>query len=391
MSAETQESVWACFSASMLRTKCISAKEKMEMLRSPVAGPFKGKDITALAGKLKHVALNTPLRFSTEAMRPQSKNNYRFGNLSHHSFFSRHNPHPHRVTHIQGLNGVPICMVNDGWSVLTPLSPHPMIKGQLSTTILGVPGAQMPIGDPHSNLVPRLTVGSLSDAWREELRELAAKVSASSSTEMEHKEVAEEPRRATQYSAETGRLIPPSSRATARHTPQQLCRNNAKNKDKDAALSFQDQELVILELLCQILQTDSLSAIQQWLLTAGQRGEENLEPQLGAWARGIDTHFYSQKKDLVMRMLQTATANLIEPQSLSTSMEQRLQSQMSQTAVGLSSRGQHLGRNPPARLSQSQKQEPIPAEDKPVHMGTAEVLQFHLSQDGKQNQPDPRN
>lgn len=58
-----------------------------------------------------------------------------------------------------GLNGVPICMVNDGWSVLTPLSPHPMIKGQLSTTILGVPGAHMPIGDPHSNLVPRLTVG----------------------------------------------------------------------------------------------------------------------------------------------------------------------------------------------------------------------------------------
>uniref|UniRef100_A0A8C0HE09 Thymus, brain and testes associated n=1 Tax=Chelonoidis abingdonii TaxID=106734 RepID=A0A8C0HE09_CHEAB len=279
------------------RTKCISAKEKMETLRSPVAGPVKGKDITALAGKLKHVALNTPLRFNTEAKRPQSKNNSRFGNLSHHSFFSRHNPHPHRVTHIQGLNGVPICMVNDGWSMLTPLSPHPMIKGQLSTTVLGVPGAQMPIGDPHSNLVPRLT--------------------------------AEEPWRATQYSAETGRLIPPSSRATVRHTPQQLCRNNAKNKGKDAALSFQDQELVILELLCQILQTDSLSAIQQWLLTAGQR-----------------------EKDLVMRMLQTATANLQpEPKSLSTSLEQRLQSQMSQAAVGLSSRGQHLGRNHPVRFS----------------------------------------
>ncbi|XP_030425840.1 protein TBATA isoform X3 [Gopherus evgoodei] len=322
-----------------LETKCISAKEKMEMLRSPVAGPVKGKDITALAGKLKHVALNMPLRFSTEATRPQSKNNSRFGNLSHHSFFSRHNPHPHRVTHIQGLNGVPICIVNDGWSVLTPLSPHPMIKG------------------------------SLSDAWREELRELAARVSASSSTEMEQKEVAEEPRRATQYSAETGRLIPPSSRATVRHTPQQLCRNNAKNKGKDAALSFQDQELVILELLCQILQTDSLSAIQQWLLTAGQR-----------------------EKDLVMRMLQTATANLQpEPKSLSTNLEQRLQSQMSQTAVGLSSRGQHLGRNHPVRLSQSQKQEPIPEEDKPVHMGTAEVLQFHLFRDGKQNQPDPPN
>ncbi|XP_067409054.1 protein TBATA isoform X1 [Emydura macquarii macquarii] len=352
-----------------LETKSSSAKEKMETLRSPVADPFKGKDITELAGKLKHVALNTPLRFSMEALRPQSKNNSRFGNLSHHSFFSRHNPHPHRVTHIQGLNGVPICMVNDGWSVLTPLSPHPMIKGQLSTTILGVPGAHMPIGDPHSNLVPRLTVGSLSDAWREELKELAARVSASFSTEMAQKEVREEPQRATQYSAETGRLIPPSSRATTRHTSQQLCRNNTKNKDKDAALSFQDQELVILELLCQILQTDSLSAIQQWLLTAGPR-----------------------EKDLVMKMLQTATANLrLEPQSLSTSTEQRFQSQTFQTTIGLSSRRQSLGWNHPIRLSQRQKQEPIPEEDKPVHMGTAEVLQFHLSQDEKQNQPDPPN
>nr|XP_025035821.1 protein TBATA isoform X1 [Pelodiscus sinensis] len=366
--------------------QCTSAKEKMEMLRSPVAGPFKGKDITAFAGKLTHAALNMPLQFSMEAMRPQSKNNSRFGNLSHHSFFSRHNPHPHRVTHLQGLNGAPICMVNDGWSVLTPLSPHPMIKGQLSTTVLGVPGAQLPIGDPHSNLIPRLTVGLLSDAWREELRELTARVSAlaSSSTEMEQKEQVEEPRRTTQYSAETGRLIPPSSRTTTRHSSHQLCRNNAKNKGKDAALSLPDQELVILELLCQILQTDSLSAIQQWLLTAGQRGEENLEPQQGAWARGIDTHFYSQKKDLVMKMLQTATANLKpEPQSSGISMEQRLQSQMSQTAVSLSCRGQLLGRNHPIRLSQRQKQEPIPEEDKPVHMGTAEVLQFPLPQDGK--------
>ncbi|XP_067409055.1 protein TBATA isoform X2 [Emydura macquarii macquarii] len=295
-----------------LETKSSSAKEKMETLRSPVADPFKGKDITELAGKLKHVALNTPLRFSMEALRPQSKNNSRFGNLSHHSFFSRHNPHPHRVTHIQG---------------------------------------------------------SLSDAWREELKELAARVSASFSTEMAQKEVREEPQRATQYSAETGRLIPPSSRATTRHTSQQLCRNNTKNKDKDAALSFQDQELVILELLCQILQTDSLSAIQQWLLTAGPR-----------------------EKDLVMKMLQTATANLrLEPQSLSTSTEQRFQSQTFQTTIGLSSRRQSLGWNHPIRLSQRQKQEPIPEEDKPVHMGTAEVLQFHLSQDEKQNQPDPPN
>lgn len=31
---------------------------------------------------------------------------YRFGRLSHHSFFSRHHPHPQHVAHIQGRTGV---------------------------------------------------------------------------------------------------------------------------------------------------------------------------------------------------------------------------------------------------------------------------------------------
>ncbi|XP_019363360.1 PREDICTED: protein TBATA [Gavialis gangeticus] len=353
-----------------LDTKRTSAPKKTEMSKSQVVAPFRGIDITGVSGKLEHVALNTPLRFSVEALRPQSKSTSRFGSFSHHSFFSRHNPHPHRVTHIQGLNGVPICMVNDGWSRLTPLPSHPMIKGQLSTTILGVPGIQLPIGDPHSNLVPRLAIGSLSEAWREELKELAARVSAASCKEMEKKEViskTEELRRATQYSAETGRLIPPPSRANTHHSFHQMRCSNAKNKGKEAVLSFQDQELVILELLCQILQTDSLMAIQQWLLTAGQR-----------------------EKDLVMGMLQTATANLqLEPQSLTTNTEERPQTQISQTTAGVPSRGHHVGRSSSTRFSQKKKQEPIPEEEKPVHIGTAEVLQFRSSQEEKQNQPDP--
>lgn len=35
--------------------------------------------------------------------------------------------------------------------------------------------------------------------------------------------------------------------------------------------------LQVLELLCQILQTDSLTTVQQWLLLAGQRG--NVPPR----------------------------------------------------------------------------------------------------------------
>lgn len=42
------------------------------------------------------------LQFTPETSNRQSSSSVRFGALSHHSFFSRHNPHPHRVRHIQG-------------------------------------------------------------------------------------------------------------------------------------------------------------------------------------------------------------------------------------------------------------------------------------------------
>lgn len=47
--------------------------------------------------QLIQAALRTP--------KPQSPGAYRFGRLSHHSFFSRHHPHPQHVTHIQGRPG----------------------------------------------------------------------------------------------------------------------------------------------------------------------------------------------------------------------------------------------------------------------------------------------
>ncbi|XP_053307166.1 protein TBATA isoform X2 [Spea bombifrons] len=330
----------------------------MEELKNPVSGLFKSNDIATITEKLENLAQNTPLRFSAEAMRPPTKSSSRFGNLSNHSFFSRHNPHPHRVTHIQGLNGIPICMVNDDWSVTSPLYPHPMIRSQLSTNLLGIP-CSMPIGDPHGNKVPFLTAASsISEAWREELRELAAKVSTSD--KQADKKEAEEPRRTTQYSAETGRIIPSSSRAMTRQASRKAHRNS-NGKGKSTAAVFQDQELLILELLCQILQTDSLSTIQQWLLSAGQR-----------------------EKDLVMAMIQTATANMqFNSHTVGRSMDDRLHSQ---AALGLLSRDEYLQRKN-LNSCNKHRQEPIAEEDKPEHIGSAQVLQIHSSEDENENKP----
>ncbi|XP_075071355.1 protein TBATA isoform X2 [Mixophyes fleayi] len=328
------------------RINNIMSKEKMEQMKNPVSSTFKSQNIAALSGKLENLAQNTPLRFSDEAMRPGPKSNSRFGNLSQHPFFSRHNPHPIHVTHIQGLNGIPICIVNDEWSATSQLYSHPMIKSTLPTNMLGVPS--MPIGDPRGNIVPFLGTGSISEAWREELRDLASKV-CTSDKQPQNKE--EEPRRSTQYSAQTGRIIPASSRTVTRKASR-----NGSNKGKNTSTHFHDQELLILELLCQILQTDSLSSIQQWLLSADQR-----------------------EKDIIMGMIKTATANMqFESQTMERS--------NSQNALGLLSRDDHRRENL-NRSHQKQKPEPISEEDKPEHIGTAEVLQIHAPDDDNQNKP----
>ncbi|XP_069609304.1 protein TBATA isoform X1 [Ranitomeya imitator] len=328
-----------------------TAKEKMEHVKNLVSSAVQSQDITYLAEKLENLSQNTPLRFSDEAMRPPTKSISRFGNLSQHSFFSRHNPHPHRVTHIQGLNGIPICIVNDEWNVTSPLYPHPMIKSKLPTNLLGVPS--IPIGDPHGNIVPYLGAGSMSEAWRDELKELAAKV-CTTDRKAEKQEV-EEPRRCTQYSAETGRIIPASARAMTRQASRKSKKNSIA-KEKNTSANLQDQELMILELLCQILQTDSLSAIQQWLLSAGQR-----------------------EKDLVMNMIQTATANM-QHESVGETL-------YTQNSTGLLTKDEFLQRKNFNRSSHKQRPEPVPEEDKPEHIGTAEVLQIHAEDNENQSKP----
>ncbi|KAJ6657769.1 hypothetical protein lerEdw1_001956 [Lerista edwardsae] len=281
----------------------------MEKLKGPMAAPFNVRNVTTLVGKFKHLALNTPLQFSGQALRAHTRSIARFGSLS------PHNPHPHRVTHIQGLNGVPVCIVNDVWSKQAILCPHPIIKSHLCTSVSEVSGVQMPIGDPQPFPVPRLSVGSLSEVWTEELKELAARVRAAAST---------------------------STETVKKET--------------------------ILELLRQILQTDPLTAIQQWLLAAGQ-----------------------QEKNLVMGLLQIATAKQdLEPQELTTSIEEKFQSQSSPNATGIAFKQQSLGRNPIRLPLIRQKQEPVPKEDKPENLEAPSfqpgiLYQYRYSRSGQLN------
>uniref|UniRef100_A0A8C7K0A7 Uncharacterized protein n=1 Tax=Oncorhynchus kisutch TaxID=8019 RepID=A0A8C7K0A7_ONCKI len=130
------------------------------------------------------------LSYTADVPNMATRGSPRFGALSHHSFFSRHNPHPHRVTHIQGLNGIPVCMVNDDWYVTTSLFPHPLIKSQVFRTSSGAPFS-LPAG--HSVFGGRYSTGHrtalLSEAWKEELKDLSAKVSVSTQDKKDMKDV----------------------------------------------------------------------------------------------------------------------------------------------------------------------------------------------------------
>ncbi|XP_067876440.1 protein TBATA [Heterodontus francisci] len=356
-------------------TEKTSVKETMANLGQPVLDPFKNKQELKSMDNSGTLALNSLLRFSVDAERPQSKpkSSSRFGRLSYHSFFSRHNPHPHRVRHINGLNGIPVCAVNDDWYINTPLSPHPLIKSQLPTTVLGRLGLPISIFQCNAfddRSISKFAIEPLSEAWREELRDFTSKACFLAPEQPEEKKETEV-RRMTQYSAQTGRIIPSCTPAVNRQASHRSSRSDARERGKHNGL-FQDQELLVLELLCQLLQTDSFSAIQQWLLCAGQR-----------------------EKDLVLQMVQSAlTSSYPDYQQNAECREQQLKQEIDYSPSASNSRTSISNGKKRNRYYLKKKPEVI-EEEQPDHIGNAEVLQIHRSKSpepqihGKQEVAEP--
>ncbi|KAK2498080.1 hypothetical protein MC885_006507 [Smutsia gigantea] len=369
--------------------------------------------------ELNREALKTP--------KPQTPTTYRFGRLSHHSFFSRHHPHPQRVTHIQevlpapviyglwllekvrpvlsvptslllaswslwgssrtpshslpsftDLTGKPVCVVRDEFSLAA--LPQATL---LSRCLMGIPTISVPVGDPQSNRDPWLfsdagqglgrgagsstyghreskekgpryqLAGScplLSEAWKKELKDLASRVATfTKQNELKNKEQKEEPQRA-KYSAETGRLIPAPTHAIGRYHSRQARQNYPSGRAGGVqTFILQDQELLILELLCQILQTDSLNAIQFWLLYAPPK-----------------------EKDLALGLLQTAVAQFL-PQPLVSIPAEKLRNQLQKAQESPQERQQPLYSQSPKKM----KTPPLPKSEKPENIGKAQVLRLH--------------
>ncbi|XP_030256373.1 protein TBATA isoform X2 [Sparus aurata] len=243
--------------------------------------------------------------FTAEFTKNLTTSSPRFGTLSHPSFFSRHNPHPNRVRHIQGLNGRPVCMVRDDWCVTSSLYPHPLLKSHILRRAAD-PSFASPLSESLFGVRSNKSKSALfSEAWRDELKGLAAKVSLTSQAQMDKKEV--------------------------------------------------------LELLCQILQTDSLSTVQQWLLLTGQR-----------------------EKDLVMGMIKQALDG-VDPSG------RHQQLQALHPGASLPVYGPSFDQSwRKAQRTSSHRVNRAVNVDKPEKIGDAEVLEVHVAAQDHVQDPPPQ-
>lgn len=253
------------------------------------------RDVPPLAERPIESHMNLPSprgldQGSPRRSRPATKSSSRFGAYSQASFFSRHNPHPFRVRHIEGLNGQPICAVHDHdivpsarFSIRTPSTREreKIFRAHIPPNALGLSSTTFPInvitGLQHypfrEKAVPRIGLIPITDSWRDELRELCEKAGLLPDILTEQppapvqQSILPEQRRKTVYSSETGRIVPPPSRAMSRQASRQRMYPTAYQHIS----AFPDTETIMLELLCQILQTDSVHEVQQWLVSAGER------------------------------------------------------------------------------------------------------------------------
>lgn len=209
--------------------------------------------------------------------------------LSSSSFFTRHNPHPGRVRHINGLLNVPICHVSDdgfmprertlqtperrsiynAYKVPSSVSQFPIfptdgygIRDYDVFATKGVPYKKVP-------MVPR---------WFEELKDISNRAGLEPSPALDHQQQQQK----ASYSKKTGRLNEAPSRAMSRSghggmgsRAGRLLTGQSRQGQFTGAINKQpDNEALVMELLSQILQSDSINFIQQWLCQSTEQEKE---------------------------------------------------------------------------------------------------------------------
>ncbi|XP_037365544.1 uncharacterized protein C4orf17 homolog [Talpa occidentalis] len=191
-------------------------------------------------------------------------------------FLVRHTPHPRRVCHIKGLNNIPICTVNDdeddalralwGAGQFSHLEKRDTPLAKCSPPSSAAPGSATQRGPPtpRGSNVP---LRPHSEPWRK-IQE-CFRTSSENPLVINKEEMkvgtAESPPRASSTTASCGSEAPDARAARAARAAAEDCVHIP---------NYLHQEIKILAKLCDILNTDSLADVLQWLLHASSKEKE---------------------------------------------------------------------------------------------------------------------
>ncbi|KAL1772228.1 hypothetical protein HispidOSU_011147 [Sigmodon hispidus] len=184
-------------------------------------------------------------------------------------FLVRHTPHPRRVCHIKGLNNIPICTVNDDDIPFRML----YSSGNLSYLERNeTPLAKF--SNPPSTTAPESPARGLSPVRNkvptrpqsEPCRNINESFRNSNNNPLVTKK--------DEFKAKKQLLPPRMCSATGSLYSEVMSSKIDGNENTVCIPNYLDQEIKILAKLCDILHTDSLAEVLQWLLHASTKEKE---------------------------------------------------------------------------------------------------------------------
>ncbi|XP_053107540.1 uncharacterized protein C4orf17 homolog [Hemicordylus capensis] len=225
-------------------------------------------------------------QLSQRGITGQGQNELPYGKATY--LVCRHSPHPKTVCHIKGLNDTTVCVMKDrGYTAgnfRIPAQEQDLRLGHTGTAVdFSLPSIILP------SLVHPATKGKVTQSMRDEITELTRR--AGNSPLLKRKD---DPLR--KYLEDR----PHCSTAQEIHSVSPLQGTRYKPafvENLNYSPTYLDQEIKILAKLGDILQTDSLAEIQQWITKASEKEKDLVSNFIRSDVTSRDLLNYQQKLD----------------------------------------------------------------------------------------------
>ncbi|CAH6789027.1 uncharacterized protein C4orf17 homolog [Phodopus roborovskii] len=212
--------------------------------------------------------MNPTLKSPTSSLYSEAKSSHVL-TRNENCFLVRHTPHPRRVCHIKGLNNIPICTVNDDEVPLRMLcgpgsfsllegneTPLAKLSNSPTTTALESPAPEL---SPVQNKVP-------ARPQSEPFRNTNNCFKTSRDNPLVIKKDALK---------DKNMPVPPRMCSAAGSQASEVMSIKPDENENTVCIpNYLNQEIKILAKLCDILHTDSLAEVLQWLLHASTKEKE---------------------------------------------------------------------------------------------------------------------